>query len=73
MERTDVYHNTYDEKKAKEKGFTKIFVDLGNLIDSLFDNFSIRLRNACPSINSMDLCMCYLIKIGISPIDIASL
>lgn len=73
LERTDVYHAFMMKVQAKEKASTKDFVDLGNLIDSLFDNFSIRLRNACPSINSMDLCMCYLIKIGISPIDIASL
>ncbi len=73
LERTDVYHAFMMKVQAKEKASTKDFVDLGNLIDSLFDNFSIRFRNVCPSINSTDMCMCYLIKIGISPIDIASL
>ena len=73
LKQTDIYHSFHMKVQAKEKASAKDFVDLGNLIDSLFNNFSVRFHDLCPSVNSTDICMCYLIKIGISPIDIASL
>lgn len=73
LKQTAIYHSFLMKVQAKEKASTKDFIDLGNLIDSLFNNFSVRFRNLCPSVNSTDMCMCYLIKIGFSPIDIASL
>lgn len=73
LKQTAIYHSFLMKVQAKEKASTKDFIDLGNLMNSLFNNFSVRFRNLCPSVNSTDMCMCYLIKIGFSPIDIASL
>lgn len=59
--------------KAEDKSTTNGFVELRQSIDSLFDNFTVRLYDLCSPVNGLDKYMCYLIKEGISPMGIVSL
>ena len=40
-------------------------------IDSIYPDFTERLRKLCPSLSEKDLQVCYLTKIGMSPSDIS--
>ena len=45
--------------------------DLKLEIDIVFNGFTDRLLSICPKLNDVDLRVCYLLKLGLSPTDIA--
>lgn len=46
------------------------FYSLEEALDYAYDNFTLRIKKLCPTINEMELIICCLVKIGIQPKEI---
>ena len=66
--KSDIYRNFHSllfEPSAND------FVDLQKEVDEVYSEFTSRLRNLYPRIKPLELRLCLLVKIGLSPNEIS--